>query len=138
MFRLRLVPDNTNIPFMRGRYAGLIVSALLSLASIVLFFHPGLNYGIDFRGGIVIEARTPQAADFAQLRHTLNALNMGQVALQEFGSPQDVLIRLERQREDERVMADFDDHRVTACGAAASSGRHSPLCFSASTTSFGM
>ncbi len=101
MFRLRLVPDNTNIPFMRGRYAGLIVSALLSLASIVLFFHPGLNYGIDFRGGIVIEARTPQAADFAQLRHTLNALNMGQVALQEFGSPQDVLIRLERQPGDD-------------------------------------
>ncbi|OYD85032.1 MULTISPECIES: protein translocase subunit SecF [Azospirillum] len=101
MFRLRLVPDDTKIPFMRGRYAGLIVSALLSLASIVLFFHPGLNYGIDFRGGIVIEARTPQAADFASLRHTLNQLDMGQVQLQEFGSPQDVLIRLERQPGDD-------------------------------------
>ncbi|CAO3426434.1 protein translocase subunit SecF [Azospirillum argentinense] len=101
MFRLRLVPDNTNIQFMRGRHAGLIVSAFLSIASVVLFFYPGLNYGIDFRGGIVIEARTPQAADFASLRHTLNQLNMGQVALQEFGSPQDVLIRLERQPGDD-------------------------------------
>lgn len=101
MFRLRLVPDNTNIQFMRGRHAGLIVSAFLSIASVVLFFYPGLNYGIDFRGGIVIEARTPQAADFASLRHTLNQLDMGQVALQEFGSPQDVLIRLERQPGDD-------------------------------------
>ncbi|WP_114858917.1 protein translocase subunit SecF [Azospirillum brasilense] len=101
MFRLRLVPDNTNIQFMRGRHAGLIVSAFLSIASVVLFFYPGLNYGIDFRGGIVIEARTPQAADFASLRHTLGQLNLGQVALQEFGSPQDVLIRLERQPGDD-------------------------------------
>ncbi|CAO3451023.1 Protein translocase subunit SecF [Azospirillum argentinense] len=101
MFRLRLVPDNTNIQFMRGRHAGLIVSAFLSIASVILFFYPGLNYGIDFRGGIVIEARTPQAADFASLRHTLGQLNLGQVALQEFGSPQDVLIRLERQPGDD-------------------------------------
>ena len=101
MFHLRLVPDNTKIPFMNGRIAGLVVSAVLSLASVFLYFYPGLNYGIDFRGGIVIEARTPQAADFASLRHTLSGLNMGQVALQEFGSPQDVLIRLERQPGDD-------------------------------------
>ena len=101
MFHLRLVPDNTKIPFMNGRFAGLITSAVLSIASIILFFHPGLNYGIDFRGGIVIEARTPQAADFASLRHNLTGLGMGQVALQEFGSAQDVLIRLERQPGDD-------------------------------------
>ncbi|KAA0581439.1 protein translocase subunit SecF [Azospirillum sp. B21] len=101
MFHLRLVPDNTKIPFMNGRIAGLVVSAVLSLASVFLYFYPGLNYGIDFRGGIVIEARTPQAADFSSLRHTLTGLGMGQVALQEFGSPQDVLIRLERQPGDD-------------------------------------
>lgn len=101
MFHLRLVPDNTKIPFMNGRFAGLITSAFLSIASIILFVHPGLNYGIDFRGGIVIEARTPQPTDFASLRHTLTGLGMGQVALQEFGSPQDVLIRLERQPGDD-------------------------------------
>ncbi|PWC32412.1 protein translocase subunit SecF [Azospirillum sp. TSO35-2] len=101
MFHLRLVPDNTKIPFMNGRFAGLITSAVLSIASLILFFHPGLNYGIDFRGGIVIEARTPQAPDFASLRHTLSGLGMGTVALQEFGSPQDVLIRLERQPGDD-------------------------------------
>src|SRR5215470_1386337 len=97
MFRLRFVPDNTKIAFMRGRIAGLVTSAVLSLASVILFFYPGLNYGIDFRGGIVIEARTSGAADFAQLRSTLNGLGLGEAALQQFGGPDDVLIRLERQ-----------------------------------------
>ena len=97
MFRLRFVPDNTRIKFMRGRIAGLVVSAVLSIASVILYFYPGLNYGIDFRGGIVIEARTSGPADFAQLRSTLNGLGLGEAALQQFGGPNDVLIRLERQ-----------------------------------------
>jgi preprotein translocase subunit SecF len=101
MFHLRLVPDNTRIAFMKGRYAGIFMSIFLSVASVFLYFYPGLNYGIDFAGGIVIEARTPQAADFPELRHKLGALNLGPVALQEFGSPQDVLIRLERQPGDD-------------------------------------
>ena len=97
MFRLRFVRDNTRIKFMRGRIAGLVVSAVLSIASVILYFYPGLNYGIDFRGGIVIEARTSGPADFAQLRSTLNGLGLGEAALQQFGGPNDVLIRLERQ-----------------------------------------
>lgn len=97
MFRLRLVPQNTHIAFMKGRIAGLIVSALLSLLSVLVFFTPGLNYGIDFKGGIVIEARAQQAFDFSTLRDKLGALGLGEVALQEFGSPSDVLIRVGRQ-----------------------------------------
>ncbi len=97
MFRLRLAPDDTKIQFMKGRYIGLIVSAVLSTLSVILFFYPGLNYGIDFVGGVVIEVRTPQAADFPVLRNSLGHLGLGQVALQQFGSVQDVLIRIERQ-----------------------------------------
>jgi preprotein translocase subunit SecF len=97
MFRLRFVPDNTKIQFMRGRILGLVVSAVLSSASIILFFYPGLNYGIDFRGGISIEARTTGPADFAALRSQINGLGLGEAQLQQFGTPQDVLIRLERQ-----------------------------------------
>ena len=74
MFRLRFVPDNTKIAFMRGRIAGLVTSAVLSIASVILFFYPGLNYGIDFRGGIVIEARTNGPAQFGALRSTLDGL----------------------------------------------------------------
>ena len=47
MFRLRFVPDNTRIKFMRGRIIGLVTSAVLSIASVILYFYPGLNYGID-------------------------------------------------------------------------------------------
>jgi len=97
MLRLRFVRDNTKIQFMRGRILGLVVSAVLSTASIILFFYPGLNYGIDFRGGISIEARTNGPANFAALRSQINGLGLGEAQLQQFGSPQDVLIRLERQ-----------------------------------------
>ena len=101
MYKLRLVPDNTNFQFMKGRIVGLALSAFLSVVSIVLFFHPGMNYGIDFRGGLVIEARLPQEADFPVLRDMMHGLELGQVALQEFGSKQDVLIRIGRQEGDD-------------------------------------
>ncbi len=97
MFRLRFVPDNTKIKFMRGRILGLVVSAVLSSASIILFFYPGLNYGIDFKGGISIEARTTGPADFSALRSKIDSLGLGEAQLQSFGSDRDVLIRLERQ-----------------------------------------
>ncbi len=69
----RLVPDETNIKFMRGRFLGLATSAVLSIASVILFFHPGLHLGIDFRGGIVMEVRTPGPADFGKIRTALAA-----------------------------------------------------------------
>ncbi|MCA0450529.1 MAG: protein translocase subunit SecF [Proteobacteria bacterium] len=98
---LRLVPDKTDIKFMKGRFIGLIVSALLSVLSVGLFFYPGMNYGIDFKGGIVIEVRTPQDADFTKIRAVLSQQNVGQAGLQQFGGNNDVLIRLERQPGDE-------------------------------------
>jgi preprotein translocase subunit SecF len=94
---LRLVPDNTNIQFMRGRFAGLIVSAVLSIASVILFFQPGLNYGIDFLGGVVVELRLPGPADEGAIRTALETLHFGEVKLQQFGSPRDLLIKLDHR-----------------------------------------
>jgi preprotein translocase subunit SecD/preprotein translocase subunit SecF len=92
--RFRLVPDGTRIRFMRGRFAGLIVSAVLSIASVGLFFYPGLNLGIDFSGGVVMEVRTPGPADFAQIRAALAAEHINTQGVQRFGDANEVLIRL--------------------------------------------
>ncbi len=94
---LRLVPDGTRIQFMRGRFMGLLTSAVLSTASIILFIHPGLHLGIDFSGGIVMEVRTPGPADFGQIRAGLAAENVPQQGVQRFGAADEVLIRLGTQ-----------------------------------------
>jgi preprotein translocase SecF subunit len=94
---LRLVPDHTTIHFMRGRYMGLIVSAILSTASVILFFYPGLNLGIDFAGGIVMEAITPAPADFNKLRAALADKGVHASGVQRFGDASTVAVRLEAQ-----------------------------------------
>ncbi|CAH2604270.1 Protein-export membrane protein SecF [Rhodovastum atsumiense] len=94
---LRIVPDNTRIHFMRGRYIGVITSAVLSIASVILFFHPGLHLGIDFAGGIVMEARTPGPADFGKLREAMAAQDVRQAGVQRFGDADSVAIRLDAQ-----------------------------------------
>jgi len=102
MVNFRFVPDRTTIPFLRYEHLGYVVSALLILVSLVLLPTKGLNLGIDFRGGILIEVRMPdQAPDLGAMRATLGGLGLGEVALQEFGEPTDVLIRIERQTGDE-------------------------------------
>lgn len=97
MFRLRMVPQKTAYSFMKYRMAAFALSAVLALASAGLFFGVGLNRGIDFEGGILIEVATEGPADLAEMRDTLGGLGLGEVALQEFGAANDVLIRVERQ-----------------------------------------
>jgi preprotein translocase subunit SecF len=97
VFPLRLVPANTKINFIGRRKIAFVFSALLVALSLGFFAVKGLNYGIDFKGGILMEVRTPAAADIDGLRNRLSTLGLGEVALQEFGQPTDVLIRIERQ-----------------------------------------
>jgi preprotein translocase subunit SecF len=95
---LRIVPDNTKFDFMRFRRISFPISAALSILAIVLYFSHGLNFGIDFKGGTLLEIQTKSGpADIATLRAQLTALGLGDVQLQQFGGPSDVLIRLAEQ-----------------------------------------
>ena len=87
---LRIVPDDTKFDFMRFRRISFPISAALSIVAILLFFFHGLNFGIDFVGGTLIEVQSKSGpADLAKMRATLGG--------QEFGSPTDVLIRVAQQ-----------------------------------------
>ena len=98
MRAFRLIPDETHIHFMRYEYWAYAFSGALILLTLILVPLKGLNFGIDFRGGILIEVRMPgAAADLGPMRATLGGLGLGEVALQEFGQPSDVLIRVQRQ-----------------------------------------
>ncbi len=95
---LRIVPDETKFDFMRFRRISFPISALMSILAITLYFTHGLNFGIDFSGGTLIEVQTnAPKADLAKMRSTLNGLGLGEVHLQEFGAPNDVLIRFKEQ-----------------------------------------
>lgn len=99
----RLLPDVTTIPFMRGARAGLMVSAVLSTLSLIGAFWPGLEKGIDFKGGIVMEVRTPAPTDLGALRGTVSALNLGDVGIQQFGDPNTALLRMPAPEQETQV-----------------------------------
>jgi preprotein translocase SecF subunit len=117
--RLKLVPSETKIDFMRLQVPAFGLSALLVLASIGIFLASGLNLGIDFKGGILIEARNSDGpAQIAALRTNLDELDLGDVSLQGFGVETDVLIRVQRQEGDEKAQI----AAIEAIGNALGSG----------------
>src|SRR5436305_9656828 len=131
---LRIVPDDTKFDFMRFRRISFPVSAILSIVAIVLFFHPGLNLGIDFVGGTLLEVQAKSGqADIAKMRASLTALNLGDVQLQQFGGPADVLIRVAQQPGGEQAQqaavekirgalgTDVDYRRIEVVGPRVSS-----------------
>lgn len=98
MFRgFTLVPPDTKIPFMAMHKINLAISATIIVGTVLLLIFKGLNLGIDFKGGVLLEVRMPEAADLQAMRSTLGGLDLGEVGLQTFGSDREVLIRLEKQ-----------------------------------------
>jgi preprotein translocase subunit SecF len=95
---LRIVPDNTSFDFIRFRRISFPISAVMSILAITLYFTHGLNFGIDFKGGTLIEVREKSGpADLAQMRQTIEGLRLGDFQLQQFGGPDEVLIRIAEQ-----------------------------------------
>ena len=111
---LKIIPYQTNIPFLKFRKFALVASLMLVLGSIGSWFTIGLNTGIDFRGGFLIEVRSNSGpADIPQLRDDLGALGLGDISLQEFGTETDVLIRVQSQNLGEsEALSDADKAAV--------------------------
>ncbi len=110
MKHLRIVPANTKVPFIQFRYPAFVFSALAIVASAVIFLSMGLNFGIDFRGGTLIELETEGPADIGKIRSIIGTLNLGDVQVQEFGKLEEVLIRIEQQ--DVKPEVETDDANV--------------------------
>ncbi|MAM74017.1 protein translocase subunit SecF [uncultured Tistrella sp.] len=94
MFKFSLNPGKTNIDFLRYRIAALVFTALLTIATIGLVVGKGLNFGIDFTGGVLVEVETSGPADLGAMRDALGDGSFGDVSLQNFGADNAVLIRL--------------------------------------------
>ena len=130
---LTIVPPDTKIPFMWLRRTTFTGSAIALLASLALFLTINMNYGIDFKGGTMIEVQTKAGdADIGAIRSRLGDLNLGDVQVQEFGASTDVLIRVEAQGGGENaeqsvvakvrseLEADYDIRRVESVGPTVS------------------
>lgn len=90
--------------FMRARFVGIGLSLVLSTASIVLFLKPGLNYGVDFTGGTIIEATAPSAMHIAEIRESLSRAGLDDASLQQAGDASTILVRVPQHADaDERA-----------------------------------
>ena len=110
----KLIPHDTKIDFVGMRKFTYVFSICATLISIFAFIFHGLNFGVDFRGGFLMEIRTQEAADIGQLRSTLTNLDIGEVALQEFGSNKDVLIRIPASSDKTQAQQNADLEKVKA------------------------
>jgi len=95
--------SKSSIDFLKGKYVAFITSIILILLSIGLFFLNGLNFGIDFKGGTLIEIETQNKIKISEVRSSLNSLSLGDVQVQEFGSDKNLLIRIEQQQGGDQI-----------------------------------
>ncbi|MBA4783261.1 MAG: protein translocase subunit SecD [Rhizobiales bacterium] len=116
---LDMVPDGTTIKFMRLRRFSFPISAILVAGSLALFGVNGLNLGIDFKGGTIVEIKTTDGpADIGAIRGKLGALGLGDIEVQEFGSPDDILIRVQQQEGGDQAQQEAVRKVRTALGEA--------------------
>lgn len=114
---LHHMPRKFTFDFIGKRIPAFLFTAAIIVASFALVFTKGLNFGVDFAGGIVVEVQTETQADIGAMRATLGGLGLGEVSLQEFGETgRDVMIRVERQPGDEKAQMAALDRVKAALG----------------------
>ncbi len=100
---IHLIPEDTKLNFLSFKNVFLGLSILFVLISILSTWIIGLNFGIDFRGGVLLELRSKNGiANISELRSSLDKFNLGEVTIQEFGKPSDALVRIQKQEGDEK------------------------------------
>ena len=95
--------SSKKLSFIKFHFIGFIFSSILIIGSLISFFSFGLNFGIDFKGGTLIEIETKEDVDISQIRLSLNNLSLGDIQIQEFGSKNDILIRIEQQSGGDKI-----------------------------------
>lgn len=100
MALLKLVSHNLKIDFVGYRLVTFMIAAIISIGTISTMMVKGINYGIDFEGGYIVEVRTPEKPDVTTLRDRLNQLDLGEASIQNFGGERDLLIRVERKTQE--------------------------------------
>lgn len=96
--RFRFIPDDTKFGFMQFRSVSFPFSAVLSVLTVLVFFGIGVNFGIDFKGGTLVELQAKaERANIEDVRARSNALGFGSIEVQEFGTPRELLLRVELQ-----------------------------------------
>jgi len=95
MKTIKLIKHNTNIQFLKFKKATLTMSITICFFSIFSLFLNGLNFGIDFKGGTLIEVSSENSINISNVRSVLSSLNLGDVQIQNFGSEKNILVRIE-------------------------------------------
>ncbi len=103
MFPIKFFPEKSNIGFMNIRKLGFAFSIILIIATAYLFFSKGLQLGIDFTGGILMDIKTEEVIDLSILRKELDKSEFGEVSLQYFGDEKEILIRIQATNSDEQA-----------------------------------
>lgn len=105
-FPIRWIKSRTNFRFLHYRMLGFFISFAVVIGTVFMLMNHGLNMGIDFTGGIAIELRTKEAADLAKMRSVLAEQYFGEVSLQNFGSSNDVLVRIQANNENQAAIVE--------------------------------
>ena len=100
---LNLVPIKPSINFLIRRQDFFVFSVILLLGSAFFYLFNGLNLGIDFKGGIMLEVRVSSSTNITQMRQGLSNLNLGEIKIQQFGADTDFLIRVQKQEGGEKA-----------------------------------
>lgn len=127
-------PHGTRLPFMKYKLVCVAASIIMSALSLGIILVNGFNYGVDFKGGSLIEVRAVSGiADVGEMRNTLSGLDLGDIQIQSFGNDADVLIRIEQQPGEEDAQQEaankvlttlgdsFEQRRIEVVGPAVSS-----------------